>query len=108
MNDVVLAINQYLMSGGLFNPEYMNHDAARDLMIEARAEIERLQDKCNKQAKILRHLTPEKHPDTLFITSIAGKKDKNNMPEKILVVPAYGVDFSYIYEYNGKTTGQVW
>lgn len=108
MNDVILAINQYLMSGGLFNPEYMDHNAVRDLIMEAKDEIERLQDKCNKQAKILQHLTPDKHPDMLFISSVAGSKDSNNMPEKLLVVPAYGVDFSYIYERTGKTTGPEW
>ena len=71
-------------------------------------EIKRLTEKCDKQAMILRRLTPEKHPDTLFISDVLGKRDMNNMPEKLLVVPAYGVDFSYIYEYTGKTTGPEW
>jgi len=71
-------------------------------------EVERLVDKCDRQAKILRRLTPESHPDTLFISDVLGKRDVNNMPEKLLVVPAYGVDFSYIYEYTGKTTGPEW
>jgi hypothetical protein len=35
-------ITAYLFSGGLFNPEMANHDAVRDLLIDARAEIERL------------------------------------------------------------------
>ena len=35
-------------------------------------------------------------------------EDQNGMPEKLLVVPAYGVDFSYVYEYTGKTTGPEW
>lgn len=30
------------------------------------------------------------------------------MKKKLLVVPAYGVDFSYVYVYNGKTVGQEW
>lgn len=71
-------------------------------------EIKRLTEKCDKQAMILRRLTPENHPDTLFISDVLGKRDMNNMPEKLLVVPAYGVDFSYIYEYTGKTTGPEW
>jgi len=71
-------------------------------------EIKRLTEKCDKQAMILRRLTPENHPDTLFISDVLGKRDMNNMPEKLLVVPAYGVDFSYIYEYTGKTTGLEW
>jgi hypothetical protein len=71
-------------------------------------EIKRLTEKCDKQAMILRRLTPENHPDTLFISDVLGKRDMNNMPEKLLVVPAYGVDFSYVYEYTGKTTGPEW
>lgn len=73
-----------------------------------RQEVERLTKKCDNQAMILRRLTPEKFPDTLFISGTLGEKDQNNMPEKLLVVPAYGVDFSYIYEYTGKTTGPEW
>jgi hypothetical protein len=71
-------------------------------------EIERLTKKCDMQAMILRRLTPENHPDTLFIHGTIGEKDDNNMPQKLLVVPAYGVDFSYIYERTGKTTGPGW
>jgi hypothetical protein len=72
------------------------------------AEIERLRKKCDMQAMILRRLTPEQHPDTLFISGVAGNRDMNNMPEKLLVVPAYGCDFSYIYERTEKTTGPEW
>jgi hypothetical protein len=71
-------------------------------------EIKRLIEKCDKQAMILRRLTPENHPDTLFISDVLGKRDVNNMPEKLLVVPAYGVDFAYIYERTEKTTGPEW
>ena len=71
-------------------------------------EINRLKEKCDLQATILRHLTPEKFPDTLFIHSVLGKRDQNNMPEKLMIVPAYGVDFSYIYERTNKTIGPEW
>lgn len=71
-------------------------------------EIERLTKKCDTQAMILRRLQPDKFPDTCFIHSSLGTKDHNNMPEKLLVVPAYGVDFSYIYERTEKTTGPEW
>ncbi len=47
----------------------------------------------------------EKLGDIYFICGELGQKDDNNMPKKILVCPAYGVDFSYVYEYNGVTTG---
>lgn len=71
-------------------------------------EVERLKTKCDNQAMILRRLTPDRFPDTYFIHSGLGEKDENGMPKKLLVVPAYGVDFSYVYEYTGKTTGPEW
>ena len=77
-------------------------------IVEKDAEIERLKEICNKQAMILRRLTPDKFPDTYFIHSGLGENDENGMPEKLLVCPAYGVDFSYVYEYNGKTSGTEW
>lgn len=73
-----------------------------------RREVERLQEKCDKQAMILRRLSPDKFPDTYFIHAGLGEKDSNGMPQKLLVCPAYGVDFSYVYEYNGNTTGAEW
>jgi len=75
---------------------------------ELKSELDRLTKKCDMQAMILRRLTPETHPDTLFISSVIGNRDMNNMPEKLLVVPAYGCDFAYIYERTNKTTGPEW
>jgi hypothetical protein len=75
---------------------------------ELKSELDRLTKKCDMQAMILRRLTPETHPDTLFISSVLGNRDMNNMPEKLLVVPAYGCDFAYIYERTEKTTGPEW
>ncbi len=43
-NPVNEKIKKYLLNGGLFNPEYMEHEKVRDLLIEAAAEIERLKD----------------------------------------------------------------
>lgn len=34
-------ITEYLSAGGMFNPELANHDAVRDLLIEARDELMR-------------------------------------------------------------------
>ena len=80
----------------------------KQTIADKEAEIERLKAKCDKQAMILRRLTPENHPNTLFISGILGSLDQNNMPKKICVVPAYGVDFSYVYEYNGTNIVQEW
>jgi hypothetical protein len=78
-----------------------------DRIAELEAEIERLKSKCDKQAMILRRLAPDKYPE-YFIHSGLGKIDNNGMPEKLLVCPAYGLDFSYIYEWTGKSTGCEW
>ena len=71
-------------------------------------EIERLRKKCDTQAMILRRLDAEKFPGTYFIHSGLGETDANGMPERLMVVPAYGVDFSYIYQRTDKTTGPEW
>ena len=73
-----------------------------------RAEVERLTRKADLQANMLRKLDPEKFPGTLFIHSTLGETDQFGMPEKLMVVPAYGVDFSYVYQYSGIVTGPEW
>ena len=75
---------------------------------EAIKEIERLTKKCDTQAMILRRLDAEKFPGTYFIHSGLGETDANGMPERLMVVPAFGVDFSYIYQRTDKTTGPEW
>lgn len=72
------------------------------------AEVERLQDIVTRMGRIYKHLNPENHPGVYFIHGSIGSYDSNGMPEKLLVVPAYGVDFSYIYERTEKTTGPEW
>ena len=75
---------------------------------DAAEEIKRLREKCDKQSMILRRLTPENYPGMYFIAGDLGEKDQNGMPKKILVVPSYGVDFSYVYEYTDKVIGPGW
>lgn len=81
---------------------------ARDEILNLRAELLRLKDKCNKQAEFLRRVDATRFPDTLFIHALIGERDQNNMPKYLWVVPAYGVDFSYVYENTGKTVGTEW
>jgi len=50
--DSLPRITNYLSSGGLFNPEMMEHDKVRDLIIDARTEIQSLQSE-NEQLKEL-------------------------------------------------------
>lgn len=55
--DVLERITEYLSNGGLFNPENMNHDAVRDLLIDAQfaraieqATAKRCAEICDKQS----------------------------------------------------------
>ena len=38
--DVPKRVTEYLSAGGLFNPELMDHEAVRDILIDARDVIE--------------------------------------------------------------------
>ena len=57
---------------------------------------------------IIKHYVMPEELGMYFICGEAGAKDPNNMPEKIMVCPAYGVDFFYVYEYTGQTAGPEW
>jgi hypothetical protein len=86
-------------------------DARQEDMRAASAaydEIVRLREKCDRQAMILRRLTPENFPNTYFICGEAGERDINGLPEKILVVPAYGVDWNMTYQRTDKVFGPEW
>jgi hypothetical protein len=47
----------------------------------------------------------EKMGNIYFICGEGGQKDKNNLPDKIHICPAYGVDWFQIYEKTDKTFG---
>lgn len=80
-----------------------------DGLVESlRAEVERLKAKCNMQANILRSLTPERFPGVLFIIGHLGTKDKNGLPDRLLVCPAYGLDWAEAYVREGVTWGPQW
>jgi hypothetical protein len=44
-NDIESRIQEYLSLGGLFNPELMEHNKVRDLIIDCRKEIANLKNK---------------------------------------------------------------
>ena len=50
-DDIVARLREYLASGGLFNPELMDHAAVRDLLIDCRHEIGRLRAALREIAK---------------------------------------------------------
>ena len=58
-------ITEYLSVGGLFNPELMEHEKVRDLLIECRTEISRI-PKLEKCVALLSSMVVcgERHSDT--------------------------------------------
>lgn len=105
MNKIVDEIGQYLQLGGLFNPEVMEHHKVSDLLMRARDEIERLVTKCDKQTYVIRRIYVEEWPDHWFAWHGYGERDQNNLPKYIEVVPAYGVDWTQVYERTDRTIG---
>ena len=50
----------------------------------------------------------EKFGDRYFICGEVGGKDKNNLPDKLLICPAYGVDWFAMYKKTDQTAGPEW
>jgi hypothetical protein len=84
----------------------MNMDEAAiraEVLEDAAAEIARLKEKCDKQAMVIRRMYVDQYPNTWFVTGELGEKDQNNLPKYIEVCPAYGVDWTQIYERTERT-----
>jgi len=58
--------------------------------------------------RIIKSTYAEKFGDVYFICGEGGAKDQNNLPERIHICPAYGVDWFQIYERTDKTAGPEW
>lgn len=59
-----------------------------------------------KSYSLVKHTAlAEKMGDIYFICGESGEKDQNNLPDRIYVCPAYGVDWFQIYERTDKTHG---
>lgn len=105
MNELQTRIANYLSVGAATLDQ---HEYVTRLLEECEMEISRLIEKCDKQATILQRLTPENFPGIYFIHGDGGTKDINGMPERLYVVPAYGCDWSQVYERTEKVTGPEW
>ena len=59
-----------------------------------------------KIKSLIKHeLLHEQMGDIYFICGESGEKDRNNLPDRIHVCPAYGVDWFQVYEKSEKTWG---
>jgi hypothetical protein len=59
MTDIVDLITDYLSVGGLFNPEAMEHDKVRKMVIQARDEIQSLRDELVVWQSVFPDIAPE-------------------------------------------------
>ena len=65
--------------------------------------------KLRKLETIIKHeVLAEKLGNTYFICGELGPKDSCGLPDKILVCPAYGVDFFHVYQDTGEVHGTEW
>lgn len=105
MDKTINKINNYLQMGGMFNPELIEHHKVSDLLLECRNELERLAEKCDKQAMVIRRIYVDQFPNTWFAWHGYGPRDQNGLPQYIEVVPAYGVDWTQVYEKTDRSIG---
>lgn len=57
-----------------------------------------------KLETLLRKVFPE-NSGHYFISNELGNKDNNGLPDKIEICPAYGCDFSVVYEKTDRVIG---
>jgi hypothetical protein len=50
----------------------------------------------------------DKFPGIYFICGFMGQTDDNGLPDKLLICPTYGVDWSQVYTKSEKTAGPEW
>lgn len=71
-------------------------------------EIEAYEGELTKLRKLyetVKHeFLAEKMGDIFFICGQSGNEDKNGLPERIHICPAYGVDWFEVYEKTGVTS----
>ena len=70
---------------------------------QAADEIEELTAIMAKQQEIIRRVYVDHFPNTWFVTSGYGEKDKSGLPQFVEIVPAYGVGWSQVYEKTDRT-----
>jgi len=72
---------------------------------EVEAYVGELKELRKLKALIRHEVLAQKLGDTFFICGDSGEKDKNNLPERIHICPAYGVDWFQTYERTNNTWG---
>lgn len=83
----------------------LNFDETVEMLNQGADELEEILKLLEKQQKIIRRIYVEHFPDTYFVCGESGSKDQNGLPDRIEVCPAYGVDWSQIYERTDRQIG---
>ena len=72
-------------------------------------ELKDLRSKVTLYEKIFMHsFAADKVGDIYFICGELGEKDSNGLPDKLLICPAYGVDWFQVYKKTDQTHGPEW
>jgi len=62
-----------------------------------------------KLKSLIKHdILADKLGNIYFICGELGQKDANNLPDKLMICPAYGVDWFQVYEKTDVTSGPEW
>lgn len=62
-----------------------------------------------KLKSLIKHdILADRLGNVYFICGEGGEKDDNNLPDKIFICPAYGVDWFQVYEKTDVTSGPEW
>ncbi len=71
-------------------------------------EMEAYPGELEKLRFIVKKIYAEQLPDQYFICGEIGTKDDNGLPDKLMVCPAYGVDWFQLYTKTDETAGTEW
>ena len=72
---------------------------------EVEAYVGELKELRKLKSLIKHDILADKLGNTYFICGEGGEKDKNNLPERIHICPAYGCDWFQVYERTNNTWG---
>lgn len=78
-------------------------------MEELQKELEETKKLLELYQRVVRHtLMSDKFPGIPFICGFMGHTDENGLPDKLLICPSFGLDWSQVYVKSEKTTGPEW
>jgi hypothetical protein len=73
-----------------------------------REEVETFRKGYEAAMRIVKSTYADKFPDNYFIHGHSGSIDENGLPDRLWIVPAYGVDWFQVYEKTNVTGGPEW